>query len=448
VLALAVGVIQRGGYNSTTRVAVVLISLGALVAALLGRSRPAGTVLVALVVGWASLAGSALLSAAVAGDPGGALEIVGLLTVFAAGVAAASATPVPSRPLLADALLLVAVVVAATAWVGVVWRINPLAYPVGGLWRGASTLTYANAAAALLGMVFVLTVVRLAADPRVGRLAALGTYLAGVGIVTTLNRAGVIAVAAGLVVAVLATRPARVWPIVLRQGVAVGIASVGVLPILVDERPTRPVLSVLALLAGAAVAAGIDREWSRRTTAMVLALGGVLLVAGVVVVAPSLGDGADRLADARLSIGGDDRTGAWSAAVEEFEASPLVGQGPSTANFVWTDGGEAWRIKYVHNEYLELLATQGLLSALAGLVAAALLIRTSRGVDLGEGAWLRAAVLGALVTFFVHAGFDFLLHVPALALAAGLISGLALPDSATVSDVGAGRTSVTHEGAS
>jgi hypothetical protein len=437
VVALAVGAVQRGGYNTTSRVAMLVLAAGGLAVSLVGRNRPAAPVLGALLVGAVLLVGSAVLSATVADDPAGALEPAGLVLLFVAGVAAAAATPVVARPLLVDALLVVAAVVGGSAWVGVVWRVFPMGYPVEGLWRGGSTLTYANAAAALLAMVLVLSVVRIAADGPARWTVVLATYVAGVGLVATLNRAGIIAVVVGLLVAAVAARPVPLGRVVLRLALAVGVASAGVFAGVSTDRPAQPALAVVLLLAGAAVAVGADRRWSVRTTRVLLAAAAFVVVVGVVVAAPGLIDGTSRLGEARLSVGGDDRAGAWGAAVDEIVSSPFVGKGPSTTSFVWTDGSRAWRIQYVHNEPLELLATQGLVGAAAALVAALALARTARGVALGTLAWLRPAVLGALAAFLVHSTFDFDLHIPVLVVAAGMMSGLVLPSSATFPEQGA-----------
>jgi hypothetical protein len=434
LVAFAVGAIQRGGYNPASRTVVLVLAGAAIVVGLVGRHRPAPRVVGALVVGWALIVGSAALSAGLAGDLGGVREVAGLATLVAAGVVAAACTPLPARTTLADGLLLVGVVVAASAWVGLVWRILPYGYHVEGVWRGGSTLTYANAAAALLAAVFVLSVVRLAADPRTGRLTAVANFLVGVGLATTLNRGGYLAALAGLLVVLVAARRHRVWPEVLRQVVAVGIAAAGVVPSLDDERAARPVVAVLALLAGAVVAVGVDRGWPPQVRRVLLVVGAVVLVLGTALAAPALQDRGDQVADARLALGSDDRVDAWGAAVDELQESPVVGNGPSTTRFEWTDGSRAWTIRYVHNEYLELLATQGVVGAVAALLALALLVRAGRGFDLGTSGWLRVAVLAALAAFAVHAAFDFTMHVPVLAIGVGLIGGLALPDVTTVSE--------------
>jgi O-antigen ligase len=444
LLAFAVGAIQRGGYNPTSRTVVLLLAGAALLVGLLGPHRPAARVVRALVLGWLLIVGSAALSAGVAGDVLGVREVAGLATLFAAGVVAGACTPPAARPAMADGLLLVGVVVAVSAWVGIVWRILPYGYHVEGVWRGGSTLTYANAAAALLAAVFVLSVVRLAADPRVGRLTAAATFLTGVGLATTLNRGGYLAVAAGLLVVLVAARRLRVWPVVLRQVVAVGIAAAGVVPSLDNDQAARPAIAVATLLLGGLVAVGVDEVLPARLRRGVLVAGAVLVVVAVALAAPALRDRADQVADARLALGSDDRVDAWGAAVDEVQDSPVVGNGPSTTRFEWTDGSSAWTIRYVHNEYLELLATQGLVGGLAALAAVALLVLAARGVDLEDVGWLRVAVLAALVAFAVHCAFDFTMHVPVLAVGAGLIGGLALPDVTTVSDgTGGGDPSVS-----
>lgn len=426
LLALGIAVVQRGAYNPTTRSVVLVVAAASLVLSCLGRSRPAPRVLVALAVGSLLLIGSAALSASAAGDVGGAWEVAGLVLLFVAGVAGSAGTAVSVRPLIADALTLVGLVIGASAWVGVVWRVLPIGYPIGDLWRGGSTLTYANAAGAFLAMLLVVTVVRLATAerPQVG--LALAGWVMGVGLVATVNRAGFIAVVVGLLVAAVAARPVRLGPVVLRLALPVAITGAGLATRIPDDGASPLGVAVVLAVAGGLVASVLERRRALGSRRVLLAIGalGVLVVGVATVVA--LQDDAGRLADARLSFASDDRRGAWEAAVDEVKDAPLLGAGPSTTDLLWTDGTTAWRIKYVHNEYLELLATQGLVGALAGLVAVGLLVRAVRVDALVEVPWLGPAVLGAVVAFAAHAAFDFDLHIPALVLAIGLISGLAL----------------------
>src|SRR5262249_60489968 len=117
-----------------------------------------------------------------------------------------------ARESAAGALIAVGVVVSVTAWVGVAWRVPRFAVLVDHrLWRGASTLTYPNAAAAVLVPLALLVIALLAAQPR-SVLRALTAYLLLVGVGTTLSRAGFLALLAGFVVlAFLAGIRATVW---------------------------------------------------------------------------------------------------------------------------------------------------------------------------------------------------------------------------------------------
>ena len=87
--------------------------------------------------------------------------------------------------------------------------------------------------------------------------------------------------------------------------------------------------------------------------------------------------------------------------------------------------------RFAHNEYLELLATQGLIGLASLCFAAGLMIRAWRRrpqVSPVESApdGTRIGVMGALVAFAVHSAFDFLWHIPLLPLVAALLAGYLL----------------------
>src|SRR5581483_3067981 len=90
-------------------------------------------------------------------------------------------------------------------WAGVAWRLPRFAVLVEHrLWRGGSTLTYPNAAAAALVPLALLALALLIARPDKPLRAAAG-YLLLVGVGATLSRAGFLALLVGFgVLAVLA----------------------------------------------------------------------------------------------------------------------------------------------------------------------------------------------------------------------------------------------------
>ena len=89
-------------------------------------------------------------------------------------------------------------------------------------------------------------------------------------------------------------------------------------------------------------------------------------------------------------------------------------------------------MRYVHNEYLQVLVELGAIGlGLAVLVLLALAVTVWRGRAgspwRGRGALWAGAAAG-LVVLLVHSGFDFLWHLPVIVLTAGLLTGLAAPD--------------------
>ena len=86
-------------------------------------------------------------------------------------------------------------------------------------------------------------------------------------------------------------------------------------------------------------------------------------------------------------------------------------------------------VEYAHNDYLQLLFEAGLAGALVILLlagSAALTVKLARRLGdpaarLGPGV---ACMLGALA-FAIHAWFDFPAHIPAVAIMATMLFGLA-----------------------
>jgi O-antigen ligase len=127
----------------------------------------------------------------------------------------------------------------------------------------------------------------------------------------------------------------------------------------------------------------------------------------------------------------DSRAVAAHAALRMFAASPLLGIGLScfgvfVPRFVPGD----LLLYYAHNDYAQLLAETGLagLAAAAGGVAwlARRWLAMSRGRSDAVEATLNAAAWSALSGVAVHSAFDWNMHVPANALLACIVAGVAL----------------------
>jgi O-Antigen ligase len=319
---------------------------------------------------------------------------------------------------LVDGLVLCGLIASATAWIGVAFHRDPWGLVAQGIWRGSSTLTYANATGALVGIGLLLAVARL---PGAHRLAALPAYGLLVGLLSTGSRAALVSV--GIGVLVLAHR--RGWgptaralvPIVV--GGLVGAAAL--VPSLSADAPAQPGVALVGLVLGALVVVTVS---SRVVAGPLRGPSAIaLVVVGLVVLAATAGNGFQALADARFDIGSADRAAEWRAATEEFGSSPVVGVGPGRLDLSWAaeDGG-TYVAAFAHNEYLELLATHGLVGAIALAVCVVLVVRRRSRVHSPTD---RDGAVAALAVLAVHSGFDFLWHIPVLALVGGVLVAIA-----------------------
>jgi hypothetical protein len=402
--AFAAAVVAQGGYYLPGRVLS-----GLLVGLAVALARPKPNLLAGL---GGAFAVWAVARGLLEGDVLAALPSAAAAGVFIATVLVVAQADQAQRELLATIVVGVGALVAFTGWVAVVFRIPSWTTVAEGLLRAASTLTYPNAAAAVMAAAAILSLV-LKPTP----LTAVAGFLLCAGIGATMSRAGVIALAAGLLVlcacwglrktAVAATPP------LLGAVVAVG----ALLPSMrvVDE--PQPLLAVAGLVAGALVAVGLPRLGRFVVPiAVLLAAGGAATAYGY----------ADRLAT-RLSLSSPDRSGVTGAALELVSRSPLLGTGPGNGSFFFERGNEGTRfMRYVHNEYLQVLVelgVVGLVLALGVVVVVLLAMWRGRGTPLWAGA------MAAVVVVLVHSGFDFLWHLPVVLVVAGLCAGLGFPST-------------------
>jgi O-antigen ligase/Flp pilus assembly protein TadD len=183
------------------------------------------------------------------------------------------------------------------------------------------------------------------------------------------------------------------------------------------------------------------RERASKQYALRAALVVGLLLASVVGIVWVGGDPlADRVQSASGDFGGgsDDTAGAsrlriWRASWRLVEDSPLVGVGFGAYPVAVTKHHEAsgrMAVRQAHCDYLELLASGGLVGA--GLVAwfFALLVKRARYALRTPDHFRRGVCLGALtglVGVTVHSIFDFGLHVGVNALCAVVLIVLATP---------------------
>jgi O-Antigen ligase len=314
-IALVYATVAQGAFAADqAAVVIALVGVAAALALAGRRATPrfvvvAVALLVALAVWTAARAAGGPAAAVWAGLP--------ILAVAAAAVAVAGLAA-RARTVLTAVVIAAGLSVAVTGWAGVAWHIEPLALVSSGLWRASSTLTYANASASFL--VTTLFVTASAAGRLGPRRARLVTAALLVGLLATMSRAGLLALALGLLVAVavsasrrsagappvwrslrLAAAPttpssvgalatsssrrsagvwrglARLWPAV--PGAAV--AAAGLLPGLTEESAPHPLVAVVALAAGLGLAAFVPHRpaapgTARRTSAVAVAVGPTL----------------------------------------------------------------------------------------------------------------------------------------------------------------------------
>lgn len=423
VVALVYGTLAQGAFHrGPFRLVLLLLAAAAVAHGLSRRSWGPAPALGAIGAGAVAL--SILATAA---DLRAALPTLALLAGFLVAVGVGAGLRDGAAARLLDGVIVSGLIASATAWVGVALHLEPWGLVVQGIWRGSSTLTYANATAALAGVAFLLAAARLV--PSADRLAVLAAYGSAVGLLCSGSRAGGLAVLVGLVVLArrsgVATTARSLVPVALGGAVA----AVGLLPSVAAGDPARPFVAALGLVAGGLVAVGlpVDRLRSVRPTGTALGLG----AAGVAVLLAVGWAATGELRAARFDARSEDRAAEWGATVDEFGSAPLFGVGPGRLELSWIGpDGVTYVAEYAHNEYLELLATFGLVG-LAALVAGVVVVvvmrrRTGGGSPLDDGA------LAALAVLTVHSGFDFLWHIPVLALVGGVLVGLVARVPSTV----------------
>ncbi|WP_143115984.1 O-antigen ligase family protein [Lentzea xinjiangensis] len=404
VAGLAAAVVAQGGYYLPGR---VLSGLLVGVAVVLARPKP--TALAAL---GGAFAAWAVLRGVIEGDVLAAVPAVAAAGVFVGAVLVAAQADLAQRELLATVVAGVGALVGFTGWVAVVFRVPSWTTVAEGLLRAASTLTYPNAAAAVMAAAVVVSLVL-----RPSPLTSVMSFLLCVGVGATMSRAAVIALAAGLVVLCVFSGFQKTVAAAAPPLLGAGVALAALLPSLRVADEPRPVLAVGGLVVGALVALVLPRlgRFLVPVTVLLAAGGGVALVVF-----------ADRLAT-RVSFSSPDRAQATGAALELVARMPVLGAGPGNGSFFFQRGNEGTRfMRYVHNEYLQVLVELGLVGLVLALgVVVCVLVAMWRG----RGTPLWAGAMAAVVVVLVHSGFDFLWHLPVVLVVAGLCAGLGFPST-------------------
>jgi hypothetical protein len=350
--AAAYGALAQGGYYGPQAVTIGMLVGPAAAAAVPGLPRipraPAVAALCWLLLGLWSLARGVL-----GGDAAAAVPAVAFACCLAGAAIAAAGLSSDARRVLLAVVLATAAVVATSCWVGVALHLEPLALPSGGLWRGASTITYPNATAAFLVIALVLVVVL---RPVRRGLAENGlTALLLLAVATTLSRAGAVAVVVACAVAVaLRGRPARARIRELWSPVAAAAAAfTGLLPALPVGSPPRPLPALAGLLAGVAVIV----LWARAGRVVFVVVTCALLSATLPAAAHTLNE----IASTRLTPVSAERADLTRVTAEAFWSAPLTGVGPGQLDLRYVDhAGERVRAVHAHDEYLQTAAETGL----------------------------------------------------------------------------------------
>jgi O-Antigen ligase len=424
VAALAAAILGQGAYYSAGQHVVALTLALAVIAALWTWPWTRCDATLGPLVGCAMLAGWAVVSAAFAGRIVSARATVAMLVGVAAVLVICRRSTPAQRDALAGAAVAIGVLAAATGWIGVAWRHTPWALPDQGLWRAATTFSYANAAAGLLVPLALLALAQRVARPRSQPLVLAGCLLL-VGVGATLSRGGAVALTVGLAVLAWLLGPVRLIRAVAPCALGATIALLGLVPSMPASRPPQTTLAVSALLVGLLVAVGLTILGRRAVTVVVLGLAvmSAVLLPRVLVGAPSA------IVDSRVSVASSDRVQAARAALRLVERRPLTGSGPGRAAFYWVGPDRrTLTIQYVHNEYLQVLAelgTIGLALLLALLAVVARMVWRGRDLVGTPATW--AGVAAGLSALAVHSGLDFLWHLPAIPLTGAVLAGLTAP---------------------
>jgi hypothetical protein len=356
-VALAHGVLDQGGFYPERFANLLGLVLLAMLVRLLTGPRHTPLHLVGCAAAWLAFAGWAVLGPATHGGAGWSAAIVA--TWLAVAVWSAGGLSASGRRLLSAVVLAVGLVAAATGWLGIVLHRPPLAMPSAGLWRAASTLTYANATAALLVTAVLVALAVLPESRRLMGWLVLAGLLLGLG--TTMSRAGAAALVVGLVVAAgaptLRRRLAGNWPAL--PAAAAGFA--GLLPSLPEPSTPDPLSALAGLVGGVVLLVCADRR--PRLTAPVICAGLALCL----LLAPTATLSA--LGDTRLTTASPERGDLVRVASAQFMTAPVAGVGPGRLDLAYLDhAGVPVLARFVHQEYLQLAAETGLIGL--GLVLA------------------------------------------------------------------------------
>ncbi len=370
-----------------------------------------------------ALAAWATFSAGLNGSVASATSTAAVLAGVALVLLVCSNLSLAQRRHLAVVFAGLGLVVALSGWAGVAWRVSPLATDTA-VHLGATTMTYANSAAAILApLTFLALAIAMERQNAIGWTAATCVMLVGLG--ATASRGGLMALVVGLVVMAVVLGWRRTCraaaPALLGAGVALG----GLLPSVPAAAPARPLLAVAALGVGLSIAVAARRLplTSLLLTALMLGLVGILaLTAG------PLAEPGRALAQAKAPDGWAARDDLARSALDVAARHPLIGTGPGGSLHVSSEDGGTLSVLLAHNEYLQVLADLGVVGlalTLSFLVALGRVLAGGRRSSPSHAVW--AGCVAAFVGFALHSAVDVLWHVPALPLCVTMLVGITMP---------------------
>jgi O-antigen ligase len=434
--ALAGATYKQGGFYSAAQWYLAALLIAATAAAVVvrpwGRRR-----FVELFDGWpASLAPLALvawtlLDAGRQGGIGSGARLALLVLAVVVVIANCRVLDRSATDLLLGGLLVLGAGTALVGWYGIANHRNVLAIPGQGLWRAAGTLSYPNAAAALLALSALIGITLRCAERPPGRFRIDGTLLTAVltGLAATLSRGGLLAFVVGLLVLLLMLGVKPIWTACWAPAVGALVALAGLLPAMpVGSNPTLP-LTTLALVLGLVI--GSVRSFPRAVRAKpgLAALIGVIGVgaAGLLAVVDHRAGAA--ISHARANLSSSDRLAAWHAVWHQIALHPITGSGPGLRQLSWRAPDGSLRVfAYAHDEYLQLLAELGLIGLIC-LIGCAIsltrLLARTRPSATGSDRVTWALGIAALLSTAVSMAFDFTGHFPAITLTTAALIGCA-----------------------
>lgn len=374
---------------------------------------------VAVVLSVSALALWWFIRAVAQGRPGAFLPLGASMIGFGCAFLATRRLGAKYRILATQLVVGVGAVSAAAGLVATTARWYPLAMPAQNLWRLSTTLTYSNAAGALLAIALLAG---LGLEQR-AHTTQLMVCLCMAGLVATQSRGAVLGAIVGVVlVPVAQLRRAAVTLILgVLGGLAVVATSSGG-----SAQPLATVAVVVAVVVAVArpqrtPSVGVSSPSTARSWGGARKRAAVLAVLAVATIGIAVGAGLVLRVpiERRVAFGSsEDRGHEWTAAFDQWKSSPVVGVGPDQLlYFHAADGNYA---HFSHNEYLQMLADAGLIGAALLVVTGACVVRAVRREDVAT-----SCAAAALLAFAVVATLDFDWHLASLGLVGGWVAGLA-----------------------